>query len=89
MMMIIKSTFFAQVFRYPVAVKELGCGAKVTNFVRNVGVCGRGRGCLRPNSVKVTSLHPGGELGWSRPRGYRIRLGKAGSAPGCQGLFRG
>ena len=41
-MMMIKSTFVAQVFRYPVAVKELGCGANVTNFVRNVGVCGRG-----------------------------------------------
>ena len=50
-----------------------------------------GAGLLRPkNRAKVTSLHPGGgELGWSRPRGYRIRLGKAGSAPGCQGLFRG
>ena len=59
MMMIIKSTFFAQVFRHPVAVKELGCGANVTNFVRNVGVCGRGRGCLRPkNRAKGTGLHP-------------------------------
>ena len=59
MMMIIKLTFSAQVFRHRVAVKELGCGANVTNFVRNVGVCGRRRGCLRPkNRAKGTGLHP-------------------------------
>ena len=82
MMMIIKLTFFAQVFRHPVAVKALGGGANVNQLREECGRLWPGAGLSETKRTEQKEL---AYTRGSRPRGYRIRLGKAGSAPDAKG----